>query len=50
MLGDAATMYRTGEGAGVSDEMEEVEEELKEKGLMDHEQTEESDAQLVGRQ
>ena len=26
-------MYRSGEGAGVSEEMEEVEEELKEKGL-----------------
>jgi len=28
-------MYRTGEGAGVSEEMDEVEEELKEKGLME---------------
>jgi len=35
MLFDAREMYAKGEGTGASDELEEVEEELKEKGLVD---------------
>eukprot|EP00405_Crypthecodinium_cohnii_P046738 CAMPEP_0206589022 /NCGR_PEP_ID=MMETSP0325_2-20121206/38650_1 /ASSEMBLY_ACC=CAM_ASM_000347 /TAXON_ID=2866 /ORGANISM="Crypthecodinium cohnii, Strain Seligo" /LENGTH=334 /DNA_ID=CAMNT_0054097451 /DNA_START=34 /DNA_END=1035 /DNA_ORIENTATION=- len=37
MLWSAAEMYRTGEGTGVSEELEEVEQELAEKGLAEAE-------------